>query len=195
MFDPEQEVEEERELVSAFLPDGNDEEDDADEDADDAETDDDGDEPDEEVDADKETDPDKLAAELARTRKALKKANAEAAKLRRGEKEDDEDDDDSPAKLREELNRRDAAEALREAGIQGSKGKLLALTRLLDSIVPSKVDDAIDDLKESMPELFESKTPPPRAPRVRRPAGSGPTTQETPTVSKTTKRMLRQAQR
>lgn len=122
--------------------------------------DDDDDEYDEEVEDAK--------AENARLKAALKKANKDAERNRRRAKAaagDDEDGsegekpekEDRTAKLERELWTRDAIEELRDAGCQGDKRRLRRVVKMLDSVHPEEVADAIDDLKEDYPDLFKEE--------------------------------------
>lgn len=160
------------------------------EDDDDFETDMDGNagqtaEDDDTDDGDQETDdPAELKKRLAKTTAALKKANAQAAKLRTAKKvpakkaapaaREDDDTEGSQvataverleAKHRSQAIRREGAAAILEAGFQGSRQEARDLTRLfdLDELDVDDdgdvdgLDDAVAELKERYPALFATK--------------------------------------
>lgn len=118
-------------------------------------------------DGDEDGEDEDLAAENKRLKAALKKTNKDAERNRRRAKarerdEDDEDDeepaeDDRVSKLEQEIWTRDAIEALRDAGAKGDSKKLRRVVRMLDSVHPSDVEDAIADLKDDDPDLFKGK--------------------------------------
>lgn len=150
-------------------------------------------------------------AENAKLRAALKKANKDAERNRRRAKAagaDDEGEDaekpkeeDRTAKLERELWTRDAIEELREAGCQGDKRRLRRVVRMLDSVHPDEVEDAIDDLKEDYPDLFkeeeEEEKPKPRRRRAPKagPGGAerGRGSSRRGNLSSTSEALLRQA--
>jgi hypothetical protein len=117
-------------------------------------------------------DPKALKAELTKAKKALKRANTQAAKLR-NENKDVKAKQSTVADLQHELNVRDAIELLREEGVQGSKSRLRRVVKMLDSVDPQDVEDAVDQLKEDDPDLFTVEEKPKK--RVRKaPPKSGP---------------------
>jgi hypothetical protein len=128
-------------------------------------------------------DPAELKKRLARAAAALKKANGEAAKLRRTVKKAPakkaapaaRDEDGTPAvvgavealeaRYRSQAIRREGAAAILEAGFSGSRQEAKDLTRLfdLDELDVDEdgdvdgLDDAVEMLKERYPALFVTK--------------------------------------
>lgn len=171
--------------------------------------------PDEDVDLydDSEDGSDPKDAELTKLRAALKKANKDAERNRRRAKaaadpddEEDEEDEkpakeDRAARLERELWTRDAIEELRDAGCQGDKRRLRRVVKMLDSVHPNDVEDAIDELKEDYPDLFkdeeEEEKPKPRRKRAAPKPGPGGAEQRRESnrrssLSATSQAMLRQ---
>lgn len=129
----------------------------------------------------------KLAAaeqERETLKEALAKANRDAARNRRkangkaegaGDEPDDEPDstDDKStaelkrlrretAELRKETRENKAMDALADSiedagGEKLSRATLRRYVRMLDSLKPDELDDAIEDLREELPHIFEKK--------------------------------------
>lgn len=163
----------------------------------------------------------KLAAaekEREDLRKALDKANRDAARNRRRAKEstsDDEGDDSSDtddkssaelkrlrreaAELRKETRESHAMDALADSieeagGDKLSRATLRRYVRMLDSLKPDELDDAIEDLREELPHLFEPKKSSRErrnAPRVRTGGGDEDVSpRRKSNLSATTRKML-----
>jgi hypothetical protein len=127
-----------------------------------------------------------LKAEHVKMQAALKKANAEAAKLRNESKAPDATKTTEQIeraaeldKLRGEIQVRDAIEALREAGVKGDRSKVAGMVKLLSTTAPDGLDDAVAELLELFPEFkgkagdaAESGEPKPRV-RTARGSASG----------------------
>jgi len=103
------------------------------------------------------------AAEIAELQKQLASANErigvlnkENEKRRRESGKASQEVEQTTAKLAEELQRRDAIEALRDAGANGDRQSLLKLTRLMDSLAPDDLAGEISALKEQHPGLFKA---------------------------------------
>jgi hypothetical protein len=146
-----------------------------------AEVDDDDDQDDAADEADTD-DPAKLKARLAKATAALRKANAQAAKLRRAGKPaakaapEGTPRGEQPAaavaesgddRFRRQAIRTEGAAAIMEAGFSGDRKAARDLTRLIDwddldvdeDGEVDGLDDAVDALKERYPGLFASSTP------------------------------------
>lgn len=165
---------------------------DTDQDADDV---DDTDQDDADDDAtDGEPDAGALKRELAKTKRALKRANAEAAKHRTANKATTDDQKAAEKRvndLEQDIQTRDAIEALREAGATGDRAKLRRLVKTLDSTAPDELDDAVAALKDDYPKLFEADAAEKTRLARRSNAGTLPPKDDKPDVlSSTTKKML-----
>lgn len=164
----------------------------------------DGAEDEEEPEEEEESDEDDKDQQISDLKKALKKANRDAARNRRraqasGEEEDEasaEKSDERVAKLEKEIWTRDAAEELRERGVTGSKQQLARYVKMLDSIDPDDLEDSIDKLEDDMPDLFRKK-PAEDTTRRRRPATARrraedkPDGETKPVLSASTKAMFK----
>lgn len=161
-------------------------------------------------------------AERETLKEALAKANRDAARNRRkaaGKNEASDEPDDEPdssddkssaelkrlrretAELRKETRENKAMDALADSiedagGEKLSRATLRRYVRMLDSLKPDELDDAIEDLREELPHIFEKKGTKERrnTPRVR--TGGGDADDETgqrrrnSTISETTRKML-----
>lgn len=147
------------------------------------------------ADAPETEDPAELKKELAKTKRALQRANAESAKRRADAKVTTDEQKaaaDRVTSLETELRTRDAIEALREAGAQGDRSAVRRLVKLLDSIEPDALDDAVAGLKEDHPKLFEEPKPKgTKLPRTGNPATDDKDKQAPKGISSTSQKMLR----
>ncbi len=144
---------------------------------------------------------DELKAELAKTKRALTKANNSDMKRRLAEEAAKKDPDKESAEiagLRLELQRKDAAEAIRDAkDFNGTMAQAKKLVRTMDSVDPKDVDDQIEALREEFPQFFgKVKGSIVKVPAMRTGGGasddkSGPK----PVMSPMSERMLRAANR
>lgn len=110
---------------------------------------------------------DAIKAELAKTRKALKKANGEAEKHRLANQTKQDSDKALTAKVEALEKDKQVSEAkllLKEADALGGKKALDKLVKLLDSTDPDEVEDAVAEVKKTFPALFRKagSTPPAR---------------------------------